>query len=203
MFCINDKGESWAYATPAFAEALVPAHLRALRRMAAGAGDASQARGAQHLTRIKCGRETQPCNTAHVLAVGQRPAGGCLPAACRPAESRLRLYAPRACIARPSAVPPPAAARRPAPAALGPTGLRAARGRPRPRSCRTRRAPRQTPTTACSSCRRTARCAAAPTASWRARWQGRGAPGARSKAERSRASRAVAGRRTARTRAAA
>jgi hypothetical protein len=62
MFCINDKGESWAYATPAFAEALVPAHLRALRRMAAGAGDASQARGLRHAPSADAARSpaTQP-----------------------------------------------------------------------------------------------------------------------------------------------
>jgi len=44
LFCISDKGESWAYASPGFGEALAPAHLRAMRRMGTGASDAAQAR---------------------------------------------------------------------------------------------------------------------------------------------------------------
>lgn len=34
LFCANDKGASWAYATPGFGASLSPAHLRELRQMA-------------------------------------------------------------------------------------------------------------------------------------------------------------------------
>ncbi|KAK9842354.1 hypothetical protein WJX81_008159 [Elliptochloris bilobata] len=43
MFCISEKGESWAYATPGFGEALVPDHLRSMRVMGTGTMDAAQA----------------------------------------------------------------------------------------------------------------------------------------------------------------
>ena len=44
MFCINEKGDSWAYATPGFGEALVPDHLRSLRVMGTRTMEAAQAR---------------------------------------------------------------------------------------------------------------------------------------------------------------
>ncbi|BDA45475.1 probable serum response factor homolog B at N-terminal half [Coccomyxa sp. Obi] len=34
LFCANDKGASWAYATPGFGASLAPAHLKLLRQMA-------------------------------------------------------------------------------------------------------------------------------------------------------------------------
>ena len=44
MFCINEKGDSWAYATPGFGEALVPDHLRSMRVMGTRTMEAAQAR---------------------------------------------------------------------------------------------------------------------------------------------------------------
>lgn len=34
LFCANDKGASWAYATPGFGASLGPAHLKMMRQMA-------------------------------------------------------------------------------------------------------------------------------------------------------------------------
>ena len=34
LFCANEKGASWAYATPGFGATLAPAHLKMLRQMA-------------------------------------------------------------------------------------------------------------------------------------------------------------------------
>jgi hypothetical protein len=34
LFCANEKGASWAYATPGFGASLAPAHLKMLRQMA-------------------------------------------------------------------------------------------------------------------------------------------------------------------------
>ena len=33
LFCSNEKGASWAYATPGFGASLAPAHLKMLRQM--------------------------------------------------------------------------------------------------------------------------------------------------------------------------
>ena len=73
IFMCNDKGSTWAYSTPGYGAALVPAHLRLMREAACAQGEDARTRST---TEVRPDPPTIRTRSTEVRSVPQPAARG-------------------------------------------------------------------------------------------------------------------------------
>ena len=68
IFMCNDKGSTWAYSTPGYGAALVPAHLRLMREAACAQGEDARTR---NTTEVRPGSSYSPHRSTNALLIGR------------------------------------------------------------------------------------------------------------------------------------
>ena len=69
IFMCNDKGSTWAYSTPGYGAALVPAHLRLMREAACAQGEDARTR---NTTEVRPGSSYSPHRSTNALLIGRQ-----------------------------------------------------------------------------------------------------------------------------------